>query len=209
MSARIILIGGGTGVGTSRLALELAKEMDFPSIISTDTIREVVRASIHPDINPALMRSTYLAGQTANYQGKPEEVRRAEILRAYKSQCSPVWVGIHALLSRSLTENVPVVLEGVHLRPGYLQETVLSDALGDRVREYMVYIKDPAIHRNRFEMRMREAPERLMRKYLDNFAEIRWIHDYLLDRAHNSRDVVLIENGGSIDIALATMRNNL
>ncbi len=209
MSAPIILIGGGTGVGTSRLGLELMKTLDIPLLTSTDTIREVVRATIHHDINPALMLSTYVAGQTVNYGEKSGAVREAEILRAFKSQCSPVWVGIEAVLSRALTENLPIIIEGVHLRPGHLRETDLWDDFSGRVVEYLVHIRGPEVHRARFERRMEEAPDRPTEKYLTHFQEIRWIHDYLVRRAQRFLNVRMIENSGPVAASLAEMRRYL
>ncbi|MBT3408279.1 hypothetical protein HOK68_01140 [Candidatus Woesearchaeota archaeon] len=47
MNKSIILISGGTGVGTSKIALELAKYLDIPHIIGTDIIRESIRSTVY------------------------------------------------------------------------------------------------------------------------------------------------------------------
>lgn len=73
---QIILISGGTGVGTSKLSLELAKNKNITNIISTDSIREIIRTLIHPSLNPFLNKSTYLAGKTQNYNEKETKLKK-------------------------------------------------------------------------------------------------------------------------------------
>ncbi len=199
MEQPIILVGGGTGVGTSRLSFELASYLGINSVTSTDAIREVVRTVIHHAINPALQGSTYLAGKTEHYAEKTAGVQRAEILRGYKNQCSAVWVGIEGLLERGFKESIPLVIEGIHLRSGFVSETRHYQSFKDRLLEYAIFISDEEVHRQRFLARQEEAPGRPMEKYTSNFREIRWIHDYLVDRAKRFPSIVLIDNVGSVE----------
>ena len=46
MENPIILISGGTGVGTSKYSMELARKLDIPSVLSTDSVREVIRSVV-------------------------------------------------------------------------------------------------------------------------------------------------------------------
>lgn len=199
--APIVLIGGGTGVGTSKLAAEFSRLQNLPSPLSTDAIREVLRSAMNPGLLPTLGQSTYLAGQTEHYAQKLPEVQRMEILRAYKSQCDAVSVGVEGILLRAQEENHALVLEGVHLRPGAFRKP----ETGRDLQEFLIYVADPDIHRERFSARAREAPARGGTKYLTHFREIRWIHDYLVDRAKRT-GVLLIENGGPISETLAAMQ---
>src|SRR5438093_4966739 len=53
----VILIGGGTGVGKSTVATQLAARLGIVRIISTDAIREVMKGVFTPEIMPALYTS--------------------------------------------------------------------------------------------------------------------------------------------------------
>lgn len=196
----IILIGGGTGVGTSRLSFEVSKLLSIPSVTSTDAIREVIRNVINPSVSPPLFASTYKIGKTINYEYKHDDLQKSEILRGFKNQCLSVWAGIEAIIKRSVTEESPCIIEGVHIRSGYIADTDFYESIKDRLLEVTVYLKDESTHKHRFDLRGLESPERPTNKYLQNFQEIRWIHDYLLERA-KINNILLVENSQSIDVA--------
>lgn len=199
MNPKIILLSGGTGVGTSRYSFEIAKALNISSIVSTDAVREVLRSTFANGINETLGKSTYLAGKTLNYVNKLQDVQRTEIIRAYKLQSDAVNVGIEGIIKRSIEENIPTIIEGIHLRPGVISS---NNNFLNNVLEFHVYISDDEVHKKRFLSREKLAPERITRKYLDNFQEIRWIHDYLLNRAHRFEEVILVDNSGSVSDGL-------
>src|SRR3989338_8826737 len=122
MDNKIILISGGTGVGSTTYSFELAKALGIVNILSTDFIREVIRSIIARPLNPTLDKSTYTAGQTVHYDEKPEEVQYAEIIRGYKTQCAAINVGVEGIIKRAVNENIPLIIEGVHLLPGKFRE---------------------------------------------------------------------------------------
>src|SRR5215208_5438287 len=55
----VVLIGGATGVGTSTLAADVARRLNIQSVVGTDSIREVLRRAISPDLLPLLHKSSY------------------------------------------------------------------------------------------------------------------------------------------------------
>lgn len=197
--SRIILISGGTGVGTSKISLELAKTQGITNIVSTDSVREIIRSAIHPDLNPNLIKSTYQAGKTKNYEKKESNIKKTEIIRAYKNQCSAIDIGIQGLIRRSINENKSMIIEGVHLIPGKFKEYGVVDKFEEKVLEFLVYINSDKIHKERFNQRQLDAPQRQSNKYLQNFTEIRWIHDYLFERAKRYEHIKLINNENSLD----------
>ncbi len=198
MNAPIILLSGGTGVGTSRFSLELAKELDISTIVSTDIVREVIRKTISPSINPTFGLSTYMAGQTKNYSKKSHEVKKAEIIRGYKNQCGVILNGVDGVVSRAVKENIPVIIEGIHLIPGKIHESALYELCKGRLIEYTVFIGDAKTHKNRFIEREKNAPERSLSKYINNFKEIRIIHDYIVDRSKRYLDIKMIDNSKDV-----------
>ncbi|MDP8961252.1 MAG: zeta toxin family protein, partial [Actinomycetota bacterium] len=58
-----ILIGGATGVGKSTVAEGLARRLEIVRVVSTDVIREVLRAALDLDNRPSLAVSTFEAGE--------------------------------------------------------------------------------------------------------------------------------------------------
>ena len=55
----VVLIGGATGVGTSTLAADVARRLNIQSVIGTDSIREVLRRAVSPDLLPILHKSSF------------------------------------------------------------------------------------------------------------------------------------------------------
>ena len=184
-------------MGTSRIAAELANRIRVYSVVSTDSIREILRCALNPELSPSLNASTYLAGQSENYHDKSEEVRLEKIIRAYKTQARAVGVGVHGLIKRNIKENSSVILEGVHIIP----EQVYFD-IHEHVLQYFIDIPQEHIHKHRFESRASAAPERKLQQYLDNFTEIRWIQDYLRRKASEVGGVLTINNEGSLDASV-------
>jgi len=207
MDAPIILISGGTGVGTSTFSIELAKALNIHTAISTDSIREIIRSTLNQDVNPALKQSTYLAGQTKNYRTKKIDVRKAEILRGYKMQCETVNIGSRGMIQRAIEENTPLILEGIHIMPGKVNDPKIYGNDTQRFVEYHFFISDKQIHKKHFEQRQKNSPERKISKYLENFEEIRWIHDYLGERANKYENILKIENKKDIELTLDEMIN--
>lgn len=174
----VVLIGGATGVGTSTLAADVARRLNIQSVIGTDSIREVLRRAIGPELLPILHKSSY--GIKAGDIRVPvaEEDR---VLYGYRAQASQVSVGVEAIVERGLQEGTNLVIEGVHLAP----EIILN-----RYREHpnvcslVVYLSDENDHRGRFQVRaLGTSMRRPAAEYISHFKEIRQIHDYLLESA--------------------------
>src|ERR671916_1031941 len=110
----VVLIGGATGVGTSTLAADVARRLNIQSVIGTDSIREVLRKAISPDLLPILHKSSYGVKREDIRIPVAEEDR---VLYGYKTQASQVSVGVEAVVERGLTEGTNLVIEGVHLVP--------------------------------------------------------------------------------------------
>ena len=102
---RLVLIAGTTGVGKSTVSVETAQRLGFSRIISTDAIREVMRATDPEHRIPRLHRSSFASGES----GDP--------ILDWKDSCSVVEAGIDATISRARREGIDLLVEGVHLMP--------------------------------------------------------------------------------------------
>jgi len=202
----VVLIGGATGVGTSTLAADVARRLNIQSVIGTDSIREVLRHAISPDLVPALHKSSYAI--------KPEDIRipvkeENTTLYGFRIQASQVAVGGEAIVDRGLKEGTNLVIEGVHLVP----EIIL-----DRYRDHpnvcslVVYLSDEAAHRSRFYIRaLGTAMRRPAEEYIAHFGEIRQIHDYIVESARRM-GVHTVENfsiENSSDAAVEIVANRV
>ncbi len=197
----IILISGGTGVGTTSIASALAKDRNIQYVVGTDAIREAARQLVNPAINPYLHLSTYLAGRTSGYNTKTDDVKKEKIVRAFKTQTSVVRVCIDGIIKRYLKEESPLIIEGINLLPGDYSDFLDSDL----VKQILVDIPDEQLHFARIKERTDRQPQR-GNDYLGNFKEIRWLRDYLVNRA-NQRGIPIIHNTDSLESTLSKINS--
>ena len=179
-SPKIILIGGGTGVGTSTTSVELANRLKISSVVGTDSIREVMRKIISKEISPALHESTYTAWKSLRYDISD---RKDKVIIGYRRSVEPVLVGVEAVIDRALKENTDIIIEGVHILPSLIKEEYLKN---ENIYFVFLGVKNEEEHKKRFYLREKQS-SRKAEKYLKHFKEIREIHDYILEDAkkHN------------------------
>ncbi|WP_456341799.1 ATP cone domain-containing protein [Thermovibrio sp.] len=180
----VILIGGATGVGKSRLSAELAGILEINRIASTDSIREVMRKMVSKELAPSLHVSSYQAGNEIPYLKElPKEER---VIYGFLDQSEKVLTGIEAVINRAIKENVSLVVEGIHLIPGIAEKF--------KEKAYVVHILlttlDEEMHRSRFKSREKSS-QRTSKKYLKNFKAIRKIQDFLYQKAKETKTPVI------------------
>ena len=164
---RLVLISGATGAGKTTLAKLVAHEMGMARIASSDTIREVMRATAgSPD--PALNRSSYGRGDVGDPATDWEDAAKA------------VQPGIEAVVERARRQGVDLVIEGVHLIPSRRLIGAWESAGGAAVG-IVVKIEDEEVHRQRIEER--EANTwRGAERYIIGFERIRAIQRAIEER---------------------------
>ena len=182
----VILIGGATGVGKSRLAAELAGILEINRIASTDSIREVMRKMVSRELAPSLHVSSYQAGREIPYLKDLKKEER--VIYGFLDQSEKVLTGIEAVVNRAIKENVSLVVEGIHLIPGIAEKF--------KEKAFVVHILlttlDEEMHKSRFKSREKSS-QRTSKKYLKNFKAIREIQNFLYKRAKETGTPV-IEN---------------
>ena len=169
----IILIGGGTGVGKSTLATQLAARLGIVRIISSDAIREVMKGVLTSDIMPTLHTSSFNAGEVVQHTLAPGE---DPVVVGFREQVQAVAVGVQALIDRAVTEQQDVIIEGAHVVPGFVHAAVGDAAV---VVQLVVTVDDEDLHRSHFYVRAHESRSRPVERYLQHFDNIRKIQRHV------------------------------
>lgn len=178
----IVLIGGATGVGKSTIAAQLADRLGVVRIISTDSVREVMRAFFSASLMPAIHYSSYDAGRAVRM---PLGSGLNPHVVGFMEQVDVVNVGVLAIVERAIEEHTSLIVEGVHMVPGMLAWAGAKERMKEvLLLQMVVAVSDPALHRSHFLVREQEtAGRRAIARYLKGFAEIRAIQDFILERA--------------------------
>jgi 2-phosphoglycerate kinase len=183
----IVLIGGATGTGKSTVATEVAYRLGITRVTSTDFVRQTMRALFTPEFLPAIHMSSFDAGK-ALPTAQEEEID--PLLHGFLEQTRHVLVGVQAAIDRSLEEGWSMVLEGVHLVPGMLPRSIE----GALAVECVVSIESEETHAGHFWIRdMSSDGVRPLDKYLDRIGDIRYLQDFIVERAE-VENVPVIEN---------------
>jgi 2-phosphoglycerate kinase len=171
----VVLIGGGTGVGKSTVATQLAYSLGITRVSSTDFIRQVLRSAIPEAIAPELSRSSFeldVELPSGSAGDHPE----------FERQARHVMVGVNATLGRAVAEGVPLIIEGIHLLP----ELVDRDAMRDGLVVYVVLsVEDGCDHWSRFAERADDS-DRPADRYQANLARIRHLQDHVVAAARKN-----------------------
>jgi 2-phosphoglycerate kinase len=184
----VILIGGSSGVGTSSIAFEVANRLGIRNMISTDMIREVMRKTSSKELLPTLYESSYTAYRSLRIPPPPE---LDEVLIGFRDHVDTVSVGVEAVIERSITEGISIVIEGVHIVPGFIREDLVSR---DNVHMFILTLEDEEVHKGRFYSRCRQQwARRPLERYMNYFGAIRRTHKYFESQA-NKYHVSVIEN---------------
>jgi 2-phosphoglycerate kinase len=181
----IVLIGGATGTGKSTVATEVAYRLGITRVTSTDFVRQTLRAFFSPEFMPSIHYSSFEAG-SALRSAEEEEVD--PLLHGFLDQTRNVLVGVNAAIERSLEEGWSTVLEGVHLVPG-----MLSPPKSALVVQCVLAIESEEAHAGHFWIRdLASDGLRPLDKYLDCLSDIRYLQDYIVERAEREGVPVIV-----------------
>jgi 2-phosphoglycerate kinase len=183
----IILVGGGTGVGKSTIATQLAARLGIVRIISTDAIREVMKGVMSKDIMPTLHTSSFNADEVVR---DPLPKGEDPVIVGFREQASAVSVGIKALIERAVTEGTDVIIEGAHVVPGFVKPEGVTGAV---IVHLVVAVDDEDLHRSHFFVRAHETRARPQERYLAHFRNIRKIQKYIRSLALKN-GVAIVQN---------------
>ncbi|MGB1461055.1 MAG: AAA family ATPase [Candidatus Thalassarchaeaceae archaeon] len=165
MVPRLLIMCGTSGVGKSTMSANLASSLSFGKIVSTDTIREVLRTQISSTESPALHRSSFeSAGGSASEDWK-------ETVRALSE-------GVLAVIERAASKGSDLLLEGVHYVPNNEVIDLWREA-GGVATGVVLYVSSEDRHRGMIANRERHNGKKLDH-YLGNMDRIRGIQEELV-----------------------------
>lgn len=174
----ILLLGGTSGVGKSSLALEVARRLSIARVLSTDSIRDVMRVMVSNDLVPTLHVSSFEA-----HSRLVSDVREGldPVIEGFLEQSRTVAVGVRAVIERAITEGTNTALDGVSLVPG------LFDVVDWQDRAHVIFLlaadEDQESLHGHLVARAHGRGARASERYMQNFQEIFRIQEDLLERA--------------------------
>ncbi len=174
----ILLLGGTSGVGKSSLALEVARRLSIGRVISTDSIRDVMRVMLSDDLVPTLHVSSFEA-----HTRLLTDVREGldPVIEGFLEQSRTVSVGVRAVIERAIIEGTSTVLDGVSLVPGLFDPSEWQE----RAHVFFLLAADEdreSLH-GHLVARGHGRGVRASERYVNNFQEIFTIQEDLLERA--------------------------
>lgn len=198
----VILIGGTSGSGKSTLARLVASQLHIPNVLSTDTVRQVLRSRLagREKDYPTLFLSTYEAYKALG-EGVAADAQPQDVVTAYESQCELVLEVLDGMLARLLARRESVVIEGVHLLPKYMAAK-RAELLVDHVTCVPVLVRIPKAdrHLERFCVRSRGMSLRSdNNKYIASFQAIRAIQSHLVTTVEAAAMPVLVLTNTNVD----------
>jgi 2-phosphoglycerate kinase len=183
----ILMLGGAAGVGKTSLALEVAHRLGIGRVLSSDSVRQIMRIMLSEDLAPAIHGSSY----DAYRHFPPDALGDDPVIEGFRAQAATVSVGIRASIDRAISENASLVLDGVSLLPGMIDVAAYGEQAD--VIFLVVATLDPEAYAVRFARRAEAETARPAHRYLANLDNILRTQDHILDAAER-HDVPIVDN---------------
>ena len=122
----IILLGGASGTGKSSISSALASHLGLPEVLSTDSIRHILRNFINKSDAPVLFVSTYethLAVPDSELDPQintASKILKYKLIKGYLQQSEIVQSKLEYIIDDYILKKQSLVIEGVHLTSEFM-----------------------------------------------------------------------------------------
>ena len=193
----ILLLGGATGAGKTSLGLEVAHRLGIQRVLSTDSIRQIMRIMLSEELVPAIHRSSYEAGEGESASGDP-------VIAGFRAQAATVAVGVRAMMDRAVAESSSMILDGVSIVPGMIDFGAYEHTA--HVIFLVVATLSAEAYRNRFAARERDEVRRPQHRYAEHLERILRIQEHFLELA-DRYDIPIVDNDNFDRSVLSIVRH--
>jgi 2-phosphoglycerate kinase len=177
----IVLLCGTSGTGKSTLASLVASKMGISNVMSTDVIRNMLRAFDQSKRKPFLWSSTYEQVKPClSSDGQYDE----QSLSNYLEQRQAVLEHVEKLVDAFSSRKDSIVIEGVHLSGEFAIQMMKKYSNSATIVPFLVHISNREKHMERFAVRakaMTLRPE--YNRYVQHLDAIRSIQSFLRNEA--------------------------
>ncbi len=184
----ILVIEGASATGKSMLALNLIPTIAATRVVTTDSIRQILRTQSNKADVPELFCHTYQAHKykQIGLENLPPSIR------GYFAQVELLTPSIQNTIQRVIKEGVAAVIEGVHIIPGSLRD------LSQSIIEVLVH-PDDSTHWGMFMNKAEGSGLKTVSANLDSrqleYSATREIQDYFENEAKiNDIPIVNLES---------------
>ncbi|KAL4560886.1 hypothetical protein LXL04_033042 [Taraxacum kok-saghyz] len=224
-----VLLCGTSGCGKSTLSALLASRLGITTVISTDSIRHMMRSFVDEKQNPLLWSSTYHAGEhldpVAVSEAKAKKKATKEstdhpvtkeasslttvdlispkqmAIEGFKAQSEMVIDSLDRLITAWEDRKESVIVEGVHLSLNFVMGLMKKHP---SIIPFMIYITNEDKHMERFAVRAKYMTlDPAKNKYIKYIKNIRTIQEYLCNRA--DKHLVPKINNTNVDKSVAAI----
>jgi 2-phosphoglycerate kinase len=180
----ILILEGASSTGKSMIALEMIYNLGVTRILSTDTIRQVLRSIENQKEHPELFCHTY----QAHIHKQLGEESLDPIIRGFLAQLEHIEPFVKKGVGKFMNEGTDALVEGVHIIPGTL------DGLGKGIIEVLVN-PDTKTHEEMFVSKYRSGKLRTVSKdekiRTAEFQAAKMIQEYMIEQAKNKKTNII------------------
>jgi 2-phosphoglycerate kinase len=200
----VVVLQGASSTGKSMLALDLIANLAVTRIISTDTVRQILRVLHTPAQHPELYCHTYQAH--VHKQSGPKDLH--PMVRGFLAQCELIRPTVMRSVSRVIAEGAEAIVEGVHMVPGDFQD------LGTGILEVLVNPPQD-VHKKMFVAKHSTSGLKTVSDDIEDrekeFEATRLIQDFMLKRATETAmdTITLVDYGDATNGLRGLVMNHI
>lgn len=179
-------------------------------MISTDSVRCMMRSLMPEKENPLVFASSYDVGHALQQQqqsmGIPFQYSPTKLtVKGFKAQSESVLEHLENVISEAESRNESLICEGVHLSLNFVVRLMRSHPT---IIPFLIYIGDEQKHAERFSIRAKcMTRDSGKNRYIRHLQNIRCIQDFLIRKA----DLHLIPkvNNTNVDRSVAAIHQTI